>query len=48
MSTRKYLSGYEKLLKKRKIEKQIESQKWSMDKFVTSIKKTQQKVWVKI
>ena len=49
MSTRKYLSGYEKLLKKRKIEKQIESQKGSMDKFVTSIKKkTQQKVWVKI
>ena len=39
MSTRKYLSGYEKLLKKRKIEKQIESQKGSMDKFVTSIKK---------
>ena len=38
MSTRKYLSGsgYEKLLKKRKIEKQIESQKGSMDKFVTS------------
>ena len=27
MSTRKYLSEYEKLLKKRKIEKQIESQK---------------------
>ncbi|KAK4586487.1 hypothetical protein RGQ29_023574 [Quercus rubra] len=40
MSTRKYLSGYEKLLKKRKIEKQIESQKGSMDKFVT---KTYQK-----
>ena len=39
MSTRKYLSGYEKLLKNRKIEKQIESQKGSMDKFVTSIKK---------
>ena len=39
MSTRKYLSGYENLLKKRKIEKQIESQKGSMDKFVTSIKK---------
>ena len=39
MSTRKYLSGYEKLLKKRKIEKQIESQKGSMDIFVTSIKK---------
>ncbi|KAK4563355.1 hypothetical protein RGQ29_005748 [Quercus rubra] len=38
-SHRKYLSGYEKLLKKRKIEKQIESQKGSMDKFVTSIKK---------
>ena len=27
MSIRKYLFGYEKLLKKRKIEKQIESQK---------------------
>ena len=27
MSTRKYLFGYGKLLKKRKIEKQIESQK---------------------
>ena len=39
MSTRKYLSRYEKLLKKRKIEKQIESQKGSMDKFVTSTKK---------
>ena len=39
MSTRKYLFGYEKLLKKRKIEKQIESQKGSMDKFVTNIKK---------
>ena len=39
MSTRKYLSGYEKLLKKRNIEKQIESQKGSMDKFVTNIKK---------
>ena len=39
MSTRKYLSEYEKLLKKRKIEKQIESQKGSMDKFVTNIKK---------
>ena len=39
MSTRKYLSGYEKLLKKRNIEKQIESQKGSIDKFVTNIKK---------
>ena len=38
MSTRKYLSGYEKLQKKRKFEKQIESQKGSMDKFVMSIK----------
>ena len=39
MSSRKYLSGYEKLLKTRKIKKQIESQKGSMDKFVTNIKK---------
>ena len=36
MSTIKYVSGYEKL-KKRK-EKLIESQKWSMDKFVISNK----------
>ena len=34
MSTRKYASGYEKLKKK----KLIESQKWSMDKFVISNK----------
>ena len=39
MSTRKYLSRYEKHLKRRKIEKQIESQKGSMNKYVTSIKK---------
>ena len=39
MSTRKYLSKYEKFLKNRKIGKQIESKKGSMDKFVTSIKK---------
>ena len=36
MSTIKYVFGYEKL-KKRK-EKLIESQKWSMDKFVISNK----------
>ena len=42
MSTRTYLLGYENFQKKRKIEKQIESQKWSMDKFVTSIKKKAQ------
>lgn len=34
MSTRKYLSGYEKLLKKRKIEKQIESQKGFIYKYL--------------
>ena len=34
MSTRKYASGYEKLKKRRKEEKLIESQKGSMDKFV--------------
>ena len=37
MSTKKYLSEYEKPLKQRKIEKQIESQKGSMDKFESSI-----------
>ena len=35
MSTRKYASEYEKLKKKKKL---IESQKWSMDKFVISNK----------
>ena len=35
MSTRKYLSEYGKLQKKRKIEKQIESQRGSMDKFAS-------------
>ncbi len=48
MSTRKYLSRYEKLKKRRKIEKQIESQKGSINKFVTSIKQNQKKNWVKI
>ena len=37
MSTKKYLSEYKKLLKQRKNEKQIESQKGSMDKFVINI-----------
>ena len=35
MSIRKYVSGYEKLKKKKKL---IESQKWSIDKFVISNK----------
>ena len=38
MSTRKYASGYEKLKKRKKKEKLIESQKWSIDKFVISNK----------
>jgi hypothetical protein len=37
MSTRKYASGYEKL-KKKKVEKLIESQKGSLNKFVISNK----------
>ena len=38
MSIRKYASGYEKLKKRIKEEKLIESQKVSMDKFVISNK----------
>ena len=34
MSVRKYVSGYEKLKKRKKEEKLIESQKGSMNKFV--------------
>lgn len=39
MSTRKYVSGYEKLKKKRRIEKLVQSQKGALDKFVTTSKK---------
>ncbi|KAH9648994.1 TTF-type domain-containing protein [Citrus sinensis] len=39
MSTRKYAPGYEKLLKRRRIEKLVESQKGALDKFVTCSKK---------
>ena len=38
MSTRKYASGYEKLKKRKKKEKLIEFQKWSVDKFVINNK----------
>ena len=38
MSTRKYAFGYEKLKKRTKEEKLIESKKGSMDKFVISNK----------
>ena len=53
MSTRKYLSRYEKLKKKkkemkRKLEKQIEFQKASIDIFVTIIKLSTTKKLVKI
>ena len=34
MSTRKYESGYEKLKKKQKVEKLIESQCGALDKFL--------------
>ncbi|KAH9671065.1 hypothetical protein KPL70_017197 [Citrus sinensis] len=39
MSTRKYAFGYEKLLKRRRIEKLVESQNGALDKFVTCSKK---------
>ena len=38
MSTRKYAFGYEKLQKRKKEEKLIESKKGSMDKFVINNK----------
>ena len=38
MSTRRYASGYEKLKKRKKEEKLIESEKWSMNKFLISNK----------
>ena len=38
MSIRKYASGYEKLRKRKKKEKLIESQKWLMNKFIISNK----------
>ena len=38
MSTRKYAFEYEKLKKRKKEEKLIESQKWSTDKFVINNK----------
>ena len=38
ISTRKYASGYEKLKIKKKVEKLIESQKGSLNKFVISNK----------
>lgn len=44
MSNRKYESGYEKLKKKRKVEKLIESQCGGLDKFVIVIKRTQNQV----
>ena len=43
MSTRKYVSGYEKLKKRKKEEKLIESTKWSVDKFVISCNDT---IWL--
>ena len=39
MSNRKYESGYEKLKKKRRIEKLIQSQHGALDKFFISSKK---------
>jgi hypothetical protein len=38
MAPRKYESGHQKLKKKRRIEKLIESQKGALEKFVTSNK----------
>ena len=38
MPTRKYASRYEKLKKRNNEEKLIESQKWSIDKFVVNNK----------
>ena len=44
MSNRKYESSYEKLKKKRKVEKLIESQHGGLDKFVIVHKMMQKQV----
>ena len=48
MSTRKYLSGYEKRKKKRKIEEFLQSQVGAMDKFLSNTSNIDKEVYEKV
>ena len=48
MSTRKYLSGYEKRKKKRKIEKFLQSQVRAMDKFLSNTNNVDNEIYEKV
>ena len=47
MSTRKYLSGYEKRKKKRKIEEFLQSQVGAMDKFLSNTSNVDKEIYEK-
>ena len=48
MSTRKYLSGYEKRKKKRKIEEFLQSQVGDMDKFLSNTSNIDKEIYEKV
>ena len=48
MSTRKYLSGYEKINKKIKTEEFLQSQVGAMDKFLSNTSNVDNKIYEKV
>ena len=48
MSTRKYLSGYEKRKNKRKTEKFLQSQVGDMDKFLSNTSNVDKEIYEKV
>ena len=48
MSTRKYLSGYEKRKKKRKTEEFLQSQVGAMDKFLSNTSNVDKEIYEKV